>query len=81
MCRRNEDELRRMQDIRSQRLKMLQQIDHWAYDALMWLEKNQHLFIKPILEPIMVSVNVRDPRCVCVCVCVTIVWASVSRES
>ncbi len=57
--RRNKDELRRMQDIRSQRLKMLQQHDQ---EALAWLEKNQHIFKKPILEPIVVSVNVIDPR-------------------
>ena len=72
-----------MQDVRSQRLQMLERSDPWAYKALRWLESNQHLFRKPILEPVMVSVNIVDQRCVgvgggrgghmrsvCVCVCV-----------
>ena len=70
--RRNEDELTRMQDVRSQRLQMLERSDHWAYKALRWLESNQHLFRKPILEPVMVSVNIVDQRCVGLWVCVCI---------
>lgn len=62
LSRNAEDELRKMQDVRSQRLQMLQKFDRWAYDALMWLQSNQHRFQQPILEPIMVSVNVVDPR-------------------
>ena len=62
LTRQAEDELRRMENVRSQRLDMLQRRDRHTYDAINWLRENQHLFSQPILEPMAVSVNIKDRR-------------------
>ena len=41
---------------------MLQRRDRHTYDAIHWLRENQHLFHQPILEPVAVSVNIKDRR-------------------
>ena len=60
--RQAEDELRRMENVRSQRLVALQRRDRDTYSAVQWLHDNQHLFRQPILEPVAVSVNIKDRR-------------------
>lgn len=52
-----EDELRRMQDIRNQRLEMLQRRDRETYSAVMWLQDNQNLFKERIFEPVCLLVS------------------------
>ena len=51
-----------MENVRNQRLDMLQKKDRQTFDAIHWLRENQHLFREPILEPIAVSVNIKDRR-------------------
>ena len=62
VTRQAEDELRRMENVRNQRLDMLQRRDKHTYDTILWLRENQHLFRQPILEPVAVTVNIKDPR-------------------
>ena len=51
-----------MQDVRRQRLSMIQHRDRNTYEAIAWLSKNKEMFREPILEPVMMSVNIKDPR-------------------
>ncbi len=46
-----------MQDVRNQRLTVIRQADRHTYDAIRWLQDNQHRFKQPILEPIMLVVS------------------------
>jgi hypothetical protein len=59
--KRCEDELGQMQNVRNQRLRLLQRFDRHTHDAVVWLENHRHLFNKHVFEPILLSVNVRDP--------------------
>ena len=61
-CRQAEDELSRMENVRTQRLDMLQRRDRDTFSAIQWLRDNQHLFHQPILEPVAISVNIKDRR-------------------
>ena len=51
-----------MENVRNQRLAMLQRKDRDTFSAIQWLSDNQHLFQQPILEPVAVSVNIKDRR-------------------
>ena len=61
-CRQAEDELSRMENVRTQRLDILQRRDRDTFSAIQWLRDNQHLFRQPILEPVAISVNIKDRR-------------------
>ena len=63
-CTGYEDELHRMQNVRNQRLNLLQRIDHHTYDAVVWLEHNRHCFKKHVFEPILLSVSA---AALCIC--------------
>ena len=62
-----EDELGRMQNVRNQRLRLLQRIDRHTYDAVCWLEKNQDMFKKHVFEPILLNVSNSMQHSVYVC--------------
>ena len=51
-----------MENVRNQRLAMLQKKDRNTFDAIQWLHNHQHQFQQPILEPVAVSVNIKDRR-------------------
>ena len=51
-----------MENVRSQRLDMLQRRDRDTFSAIQWLRENQQLFRQPILEPVAVLVNIKDRR-------------------
>lgn len=50
-----------MQNVRNQRLRLLLKFDRHTHDAVVWLEQHRHLFKDHVFEPILLSVNVRDP--------------------
>lgn len=52
--------LKKLGDMRKQRLEKVRQRNRDVYEAVIWLQENQHRFKQPILEPIMLQVNVRD---------------------
>lgn len=60
--RQAEDELQRMENVHAQRLDALQRRDRETVSAIQWLRENQNLFRQPILEPVAVSVNIKDRR-------------------
>ena len=67
-----------MQDIRNQRLDMLQRRDKDTHSAILWLQDNQHLFKERIFEP--VSLLVRECVWVWGVVCVVCVWGCVGVD-
>ena len=46
-----------MQNVRNQRLHLLQRVDRHTYDAVLWLDENRHLFKEHVFEPILLSVS------------------------
>ena len=46
-----------MQNVRNQRLRLLQRFDRHTHDAVVWLENHRHLFNKHVFEPILLSVS------------------------
>ena len=58
--RRASDELTQMNDVRNQRLTSLRMLNRDAHSAVVWLKDNGDKFAMPILEPVMLSVNIVD---------------------
>jgi len=60
---RSEEELRRINNVRTQRLqKMEQRRENDTVEVMTWLQNNHNLFQRRIFEPVCMSLNVRDPR-------------------
>ena len=57
-----QNEMNRLENVRHNRLQELQRSNQDAYKAVCWLRNNKHLFQGEIFEPIMMEVNVLDPR-------------------
>ncbi|XP_063905128.1 structural maintenance of chromosomes protein 5-like [Zophobas morio] len=57
-----ENERNRLENVKQQRLNYLQRIDNDAYQAVLWLRSNKNLFKDEVFEPIMLEVNVMDPK-------------------
>ncbi|CAH1798068.1 unnamed protein product [Owenia fusiformis] len=55
-------ELAEIKNINNQRLNLLRQKHRDTYEAVMWLRQNSHLFKKKIHEPLMITLNVNDPK-------------------
>lgn len=60
--RQSEVELRQMNSVWKQRLERLRQRDASTAQVIEWLQGNQHKYQQPILEPVCMSLNVRDAR-------------------
>ena len=61
--RKSEEELRKINNVRTQRLQRLEQRKEYAtVEVMAWLQSNQQLFKQPIFEPVCMSLNIRDPR-------------------
>lgn len=54
--------LKREQDTDKKKLEILQQKNKSVFEATMWLRQNKHMFKHTIHEPVMMSINVVDPR-------------------
>ncbi|KAL8562706.1 hypothetical protein ACOMHN_011277 [Nucella lapillus] len=57
-----QQQLRNIQDVGNQRLEQLRRFHKHTYDAVMWLRQNQHKFKATINEPIILCLNMIDPR-------------------
>lgn len=53
-----ENEIARLENVKQQRLEYLRRIDNDAYNAVLWLRNNKHLFKGEVYEPIMLEVSV-----------------------
>lgn len=51
------NKLNQLENVKQQRLQILQRRDKDAYSAVMWLRENKNLFRMPIYEPIMLEVS------------------------
>lgn len=57
-----EHESQRIENVKNTRLQHLERINPDAFKAVNWLRNNKHLFSGEIYEPIMLEVNVLEPR-------------------
>jgi hypothetical protein len=57
-----ENESNRLENVKQQRLNRLQTLDRDAYEAVLWLRANKHLFKEEVFDPIMLELNVLDPN-------------------
>lgn len=57
-----EHEYNRLENVKNTRLQQLERINPDAFKAVHWLRNNKHLFSGEIYEPIMLEVNVLEPR-------------------
>ncbi|XP_013378683.1 structural maintenance of chromosomes protein 5 [Lingula anatina] len=57
-----QDVLNQLQDVSNRRLLVLQQRHRHTYEAVMWLRSNRHEFNGVIHEPMIVTLNMKDPR-------------------
>lgn len=51
-----ESELKDLENVRQQRLEGLRRIDKHAYEAVLWLRENKHMFKGEVFEPMMLEV-------------------------
>ncbi|XP_058792958.1 structural maintenance of chromosomes protein 5 [Phymastichus coffea] len=54
--------LQEVQNIEVERLRILQRENRDAYNGLMWLRSNKHLFSKHIYEPMILMINLKDAK-------------------
>ena len=54
-------QIHQLEDTRNQREQELRKVSRDTYNALQWLRANQDRFKEPVIEPIMLVVNVKDP--------------------
>lgn len=57
-----EQKLNEILDVEEKRLQLLHKLDAPAYQGVMWLRQNKHLFSHPIHEPMLLSINLKDPK-------------------
>ncbi|KAI8823741.1 uncharacterized protein EV422DRAFT_368077 [Fimicolochytrium jonesii] len=55
-------ELENFDSVRNQKLELIKREAKDVYDAIMWLRDNQGLFEKKVYEPVVLEINVKDPR-------------------
>ena len=55
------DQLSRMDTVRGQRLRALEQRNPGITQLALWLEQNRHMFRGPVLGPLACEVTVADP--------------------
>lgn len=55
-------QLAQLDNVRQQRLERIRAADEHVYRATMWLRENQHKFRKPIYEPLLLEISLKDQR-------------------
>ncbi|CDS01233.1 hypothetical protein, partial [Sporisorium scitamineum] len=55
-------QLAQLDDVPQQRLRKIQAVDEGVYKAVMWLRQNQHRFRKPVHEPVLLEISLKDQR-------------------
>nr|WJN25109.1 structural maintenance of chromosome protein [Moesziomyces parantarcticus] len=56
------EQLARLDDVPQQRLEKIRAADDHVYRATMWLRENQHRFRKPVHEPVLLEIALKDQR-------------------
>lgn len=56
------ESLQDLQDVRTQRLEKLREKDPDTYKAVQWLESNRSRFRGSVYDPILLEMNLKDPR-------------------
>lgn len=56
------NELKNLEDVKSQRFQKLCKLNRGVYDAVLWLRNNKHLFKGEVCEPMMLEINILDAR-------------------
>ncbi|XP_014204116.1 structural maintenance of chromosomes protein 5 [Copidosoma floridanum] len=59
--RADEQNLQEVYDIENKRLDTLRQLSRDAYQGVLWLRENKHLFSQKIHEPMLLNINLKDP--------------------
>lgn len=54
--------LQDLQNVRKQRLEKLKEKDLDTFKAVQWLEENRDRFTGPVYEPMLLEINIKDPR-------------------
>nr|DBA11451.1 TPA_inf: SMC5 [Kalmanozyma brasiliensis] len=54
--------LAQLDSVPQQRLEMLRNADSGTYKAVLWLRENQHRFRKPVHEPVLLEISLKDQR-------------------
>ena len=57
-----EQKLQAVQDIENKRLDSLHKLSGDAYKGVLWLRSNQHLFSRPVHEPMLLHINLKDAQ-------------------
>ncbi|XP_011505579.1 PREDICTED: structural maintenance of chromosomes protein 5 [Ceratosolen solmsi marchali] len=57
-----EKNLQAVKDIDNKRLELLQKLSSDAYKGILWLRSNKHLFSKPVHEPMLLHINLKDAK-------------------
>ncbi|TKY84500.1 hypothetical protein EX895_006401 [Sporisorium graminicola] len=55
-------QLAQLDDVPQQRLEKIRAADEGVYKAVMWLRQNQHRFRKPVHEPVLLEISLKDQR-------------------
>nr|WJN25110.1 structural maintenance of chromosome protein [Pseudozyma flocculosa] len=55
-------QLSQLDDVPQQRLEKIRQADEGVYKAVTWLRQNQHRFRKPVHEPVLLEISLKDQR-------------------
>ncbi|CAO3684313.1 unnamed protein product [Umbelopsis vinacea] len=55
-------QLQDLQNVRKQRLEKLKEKDLDTFKAVQWLEENRDRFTGPVYEPMLLEINIKDPR-------------------
>ncbi|SNX85906.1 related to SMC5 - Structural maintenance of chromosomes, required for cell viability [Melanopsichium pennsylvanicum] len=56
------NQLAQLDNVPQQRLEKLRGADEHVYKAVMWLRQNQHRFRKPVHEPVLLEISLKDQR-------------------
>lgn len=57
-----ENELQRLENVKQTRLQYLQRTNPQAYEAVIWVRSNKHLFKGEVYEPIMLELNILETK-------------------
>ncbi|KAJ1022424.1 hypothetical protein NDA16_003413 [Ustilago loliicola] len=55
-------QLAQLDNVPQQRLEKIRAVDENVYRATMWLRENQHKFRKPVHEPVLLEISLKDQR-------------------
>lgn len=55
-------QLAQLDNVPQQRLEKIRAADEGVYRAVMWLRENQHRFRKPVHEPVLLEISLKDQR-------------------